>query len=95
MPVSALTGKGIAEAWQAMKTLFEARNAAGIIGSRRKDQALSAFRRTTNAALLDLLRKDPEIAAVWAGAEAKIIAGQQRPEAAMQQLIDAARSRLK
>jgi len=95
MPVSALTGKGIAEAWQAMKTLFEARNAAGIIGSRRKDQALSAFRRTTNAALLDLLRKDPGIAAVWAGAEAEIIAGQQSPEAAMQQLIDAARRRLK
>ena len=94
MPVSALNGLGISAAWQAMKTLFDARDAAGIIAARRREQALSAFDRMARAALLELVQGDETIATQWAASRAAIAAGSQSPETALAALLDVARRRI-
>ncbi|MEX0970827.1 MAG: methylmalonyl Co-A mutase-associated GTPase MeaB [Paracoccaceae bacterium] len=88
MPVSALTGAGIEDAWQAMKTLFEARQSQGSIARRRKVQALEGFRRAAGDALLAQLKSDPEIAHAWADAEVRISSDNASPDVALAALLD-------
>lgn len=94
MPVSAIAGTGIEAAWQAMKTLYEARAASGAISARRRTQALDGFRRDAATALLEHLRQNPAIAASWAKAEAAISEGGQSPEAALATLMATLRTQI-
>ncbi|MGR3723158.1 methylmalonyl Co-A mutase-associated GTPase MeaB [Abyssibius alkaniclasticus] len=94
MPVSALTGAGLKEAWQAMQSLFAARQNQGSIARRRKEQALEGFRRAAGDGLLAQLKSDPAIARAWAEAEARVSGDTASPDAALSALLDALAKRL-
>lgn len=88
MCVSALTGKGIAEAWQAMQRLAAARRGSGAFAARRAEQARRWFEEELHRGLLERLMRDPRLAEAVATIEAELRAGRIAPSVAAERVID-------
>ncbi len=87
--VSALTGAGIAEAWEAVERLAAARRAGGGLAARRAAQAERWFADAVEAGLVARLLADPGHAAKRAALAAEVAAGRIAPDAAAETLLDA------
>ncbi|MDO5606813.1 MAG: methylmalonyl Co-A mutase-associated GTPase MeaB [Paracoccus sp. (in: a-proteobacteria)] len=64
MPVSAVEGCGLAQAWAAMTELAQARRANGSFAARRAEQARQGFEAELRAGLLARLRTEPAASAI-------------------------------
>lgn len=89
MTVSALTGTGIAEAWQAVEGLAAARQASGAWEARRRAQAVSWFRQLVEQGLLALVRRDAARAALWERLATQVAEGLVAPDAAADEMLAA------
>jgi len=87
--VSALTGAGVAEAWNALARLAAARRASGGFAARRRAQAERWFSDAVESGLLARLVADPAVVARRAELSRAVAAGELAPEAAAEALIDA------
>lgn len=90
LTVSARTGAGLDEAWDAVERLAEARRAAGAFDRRRAGQQLGWFRAEIERGLLERVRNDPRLAALRARLETELEAGSATPRAAAAELLAAA-----
>ncbi|MEL6798665.1 MAG: methylmalonyl Co-A mutase-associated GTPase MeaB [Pseudomonadota bacterium] len=88
MTVSALTGDGLAEAWQAMTTLTDWRQAEGHWSARRTAQALHWYRHGVEQGLLARLTEDPQTAAQVAGYARAVEAGEIGPTRAVEMVLN-------
>lgn len=82
VPVSAITGDGLSDAWADMQALARARRAAGWWDKRRAAQAVHWFQEEVRARLLARVEDDPEMRADMAEAAARVAEGRESPEAA-------------
>ena len=82
VPVSAITGDGLSDAWADMQALARARRAAGWWDKRRAEQAVHWFQEEVRARLLARVEDDPEMRADMAEAAARVAEGRESPEAA-------------
>lgn len=80
--VSAVTGAGLTEAWEAIRALADWRRETGILDQTRKDQARAAFRAEMAAEMMAHLARDPALAARVAALEGDVTAGRLSPAAA-------------
>ena len=80
--VSATEGTGLAEAWEAITGLAEARKAAGIWAATRESQARHWFGEELRAEALALLTRDPALARALAVLEDEVAAGRMSAAAA-------------
>lgn len=86
--VSALTGAGLSEAWDAVERLAEARRASGAFAARRRAQAERWFADAVEAGLLARLSADPAFVARRARLARDVAAGRLAPDAAAEALLD-------
>lgn len=86
--VSAATGRGLAEAWAAMRRLQDWRTAEGHLAARRAAQAGEAFEREWREGLLARFLDNPALAAALPGLRERVRAGALLPEAAAALLLD-------
>ncbi len=86
---SALTGKGIAEVWEAIGAFREALAPAGRIEARRAEQARAWFWQRLEEGLLEALKQDPGVAAALPALEAAVMRGERSPSAAAEELLSA------
>jgi len=86
---SALTGQGIAEAWQTVERYMAALGARGEIAARRARQARDWMWNEVSESLLAALKADPGTARRAARLEARVAAGEITPTAAAQALLEA------
>ena len=82
--VSAVTGQGLPEAWEAIRALADWRKAQGIFAETRKTQNQTAFRTEMAAEMMAHLARDPALAARVAAFEEDVAAGRLSPAAAAQ-----------
>lgn len=87
MTVSALTGAGIAAAWEALEGLAAARQASGAWDRRRREQAVAWFRQLVEQGLLALIRRDGPRAARWEALAAAVAAGRLPPDTAADEML--------
>jgi LAO/AO transport system kinase len=80
--ISALTGDGIADAWNRMRDIAGRRQAAGVIRDRRRTQAQAAFVAEFRAGLLAWAEARPELRDALAPAADAVARGLSTPEAA-------------
>ena len=81
LPVSALTGDGLAEAWTDMRTLADWRRTEGHWARTRATQARHWFREEVRRGLLEGLEHPPQQAAI-AGLGDRVASGELTPEKA-------------
>jgi LAO/AO transport system kinase len=86
---SALTGAGIAEAWQTVERFRATLSAAGHLQRRRSEQAKAALRRELAESLLTALGADASVARRLADLEERVAAGRLSPAAAADALVAA------
>lgn len=86
---SALTGKGIAEAWQWVETFNATMEPAGAIAARRAAQAREWMWSEIREGLLSTLKASPGVAARLPELESEVAAGQITPAAAARKLLEA------
>jgi LAO/AO transport system kinase len=91
LPVSALEGTGLAEAWAAMQALADWRRAEGWWQRTRAAQARAAFEEEVRLGLLARLTADPALAARIEAAGAEVAAGRADPGAAAARVLAALR----
>jgi LAO/AO transport system kinase len=84
---SALTGAGIAEAWQAVVRFHQAVNGDGRLQARRRDQARAALGSELTESLLAALRADATAAQRLTELESRVAAGWISPTAAADMLV--------
>jgi LAO/AO transport system kinase len=89
LSVSAATGDGLAEAWEAVETLDRWRRETGLRESQRRAQALTWFHEAVERGLANRLKADPAAAAEEARAAEAVADGRAAPDAAAEALIDA------
>jgi LAO/AO transport system kinase len=89
MCVSARTGAGLPEAWEAVEALAAARQASGAWEARRRAQAEAWFAHAVEAGLIARLAADPAAAARRRELAAEVAAGRMAPDAAAEALLDA------
>ncbi len=89
MRVSAATGFGVEEAWEAIAALAAARRASGGLASRRRTQAGTAFDRAVETGLLERLAERPDLAALREGLARDVAAGRLAPERAADRMVRA------
>ncbi|NNU79954.1 methylmalonyl Co-A mutase-associated GTPase MeaB [Halovulum dunhuangense] len=89
LTVSAATGAGLPEAWQAVERLARARSASGARARRRAEQDLSWFREELLAMLRDHVACAPRLARLGAALESDIAQGHRTPPAAAAALMRA------
>ncbi|MBI3676111.1 MAG: methylmalonyl Co-A mutase-associated GTPase MeaB [Proteobacteria bacterium] len=87
LKVSAVEGKGIAEAWIAMKDFHAALSKAGQLADLRREQSRRWFWSEVQAVLTDEITNDPKAAAEAERIEADVIKGKALPYAAARELI--------
>ena len=87
--VSALTGAGLAEAWEAVEALAAARAASGALQARRRAQAEAWFVHALETGLIARLGADPAAAARRRALAARVAAGEIAPDAAAEVVLDA------
>ena len=86
---SALTGKGIGEAWQWGETFRAAMASAGATDARRAAQARAWMWSEIREDLTETLKSSPGVAEVLPALEADVGAGKITPAAAARKLLDA------
>jgi LAO/AO transport system kinase len=84
---SALTGSGIAEAWQTVERFRDGRGGDGRLQRRRRDQAKAALGAELAESLLAALRADPAVAPRLVDLERRVEAGRTSPAAAAAGLV--------
>jgi LAO/AO transport system kinase len=84
---SALTGAGIAEAWETVGRFRQAMTEGGRLQARRRDQAKSALGRELTESLLAALRADADAARCLTDLEGRVAAGRIGPTAAADALV--------
>jgi LAO/AO transport system kinase len=84
---SALTGAGVAAAWQTVERFHAALSAGGELQRRRSAQARAALHRELAESLLVALRADPDVARRLAALERSVAAGRSSPAAAADSLV--------
>src|SRR5205823_6430734 len=87
LQISAREGRGIAEAWAAMRGFRDRLSASGVLGRLREQQLRSWFWNELQAALAEKISGDPEVAKQARKGEAEVVAGKALPNAAARQLI--------
>ncbi|HEY6533238.1 MAG TPA: methylmalonyl Co-A mutase-associated GTPase MeaB [Acidimicrobiales bacterium] len=87
--VSALTGTGIAEVWEAIGRFCTAVGADGELADARADQATAWLWSEIGDTLVDRFRADPTVTAQLASVEADVAAGTLAPARAARLLLDA------
>ncbi|HKD21287.1 MAG TPA: methylmalonyl Co-A mutase-associated GTPase MeaB [Rhizomicrobium sp.] len=87
LKVSALAGKGVAEAWEAMAAFHAALVSGGHLQGLRQAQARRWFWSEVQAVLSDAIAADPATAEAAAALEASVVAGTALPHAAARALI--------
>lgn len=87
LPVSSMTGDGIAAAWDDMQTLARWRKEHGIWSTRRAEQARHWFEQEVRAGLLDRLTRDPETRRAMADAATEVTQGHLSPDAAAARML--------
>ena len=87
LPVSAVEGGGIAQAWQDMQTLAGWRRAHGHWAQARADQARAWFEDEVRQALLARLTQDPALRARMADTGAAVAAGHRAPSSAAAEIL--------
>ena len=87
--ISARTGDGLREAWQAIESLALARQASGAWAERRRIQMEAWFERAVEAGLTSRLDADPAIGRLRRELAAAVAAGRLTPDLAAEQLLDA------
>ncbi|MBF9047747.1 methylmalonyl Co-A mutase-associated GTPase MeaB [Rhodobacterales bacterium LSUCC0031] len=88
LPVSAVTGDGIAQAWVEMQALARWRKDQGWWDRRRAEQAAHWFDQEVREGLLARLRADPAVKAAMAEMAAQVAAGEMTPDAAAAEMLD-------
>ncbi len=91
-PVSALEGRGVAEAWQAMADLHAALTTGGHLARLRQEQSQRWLWNEVQAVLADEIAADPRISQAAQRVEADVMAGRLLPYAAARKLIGAFRA---
>jgi LAO/AO transport system kinase len=89
MCVSATTGAGLAEAWEAVEALAAARRKTGAFEARRADQAVAWFDHAVETGLIARLAARTDTAALRARLVADVTQGRLTPDAAAEDLLDA------
>jgi LAO/AO transport system kinase len=87
MAVSALSAKGLDEAWAAIRDLDAERRARGWRTERRRAQAARWFRFELEEGLKAWLSADPKVAAMLPRLEAEVVAGRMAPAAAAEMAL--------
>lgn len=82
--VSAVSGQGLPEAWEAIRALADWRRDSGILAQTRITQNQTAFRAEMAAEMMAYLARDPALAARVADFESDVAAGRLSPAAAAQ-----------
>lgn len=90
--VSALTGKGLAEAWADMQALASWRRENGHWATHRAAQARAAFEASVRDGLLDRLSSDPSIKSALQTLGNDVADGRRAPGAAAAELLDRLRA---
>ncbi|RMD95331.1 MAG: methylmalonyl Co-A mutase-associated GTPase MeaB [Alphaproteobacteria bacterium] len=88
MCVSALTGRGIAEAWEAIGELARARRASGAFAARRAEQARRWFEDELHRGLVERLTRDARLSQAIAALEADLAAGRIAPSVAAERVLE-------
>ncbi|PZQ47188.1 MAG: methylmalonyl Co-A mutase-associated GTPase MeaB [Rhodovulum sulfidophilum] len=89
LAVSAATGDGLNEAWDAVEELAGARRASGAWDARRREQAETWFLRAVERGLAERMARDGRLTAIRAGLAREVAAGALGPEAAADRLLAA------
>ena len=87
LPVSAVEGQGVAQAWEEMQALARWRQDHGHWAARRADQARGWLEDEVRSALLARLTADPAIRAAMAAASDDVAQGQVSPAAAAARVL--------
>jgi len=82
LPVSAVTGDGLPEAWGDMQALAKWRKENGVWDRRRAEQAAHWFEEEVRSGLLSRLRSDPAIRDAMAAQAEAVAKGEVSPDAA-------------
>ena len=82
MPVSAIDGTGIVEAWTAISDLAAHRRTSGFLSGRRSAQAQAWFEDEVRQGLLRRLERDPQAEEAMARLRAEVAEGRRSPGAA-------------
>ncbi|MBL6852264.1 MAG: methylmalonyl Co-A mutase-associated GTPase MeaB [Alphaproteobacteria bacterium] len=86
--VSGLTGKGLDGAYDAIRRHHELLEANGEFAARRAAQAEAALRADFGTALLDLVKRRPDVAETIPQVEQQVRAGKITPAAGVRRLLD-------
>ena len=87
MQVSALEGRGISEAWSALRGFHEALRASGQLKTLREEQLRSWFWNEVQAILAEEISGNPTFARKAAAVEADVVVGRQLPNGAARALV--------
>jgi len=93
LPVSAVTGAGLDQAWAEVTALVDWRRAQGVWGRTRAAQALIWFQDEVRQGVLAQLDRDAAIRALREGLQARVQSGEISPERAAQQVLKAVKDR--
>ncbi|MBI2711137.1 MAG: methylmalonyl Co-A mutase-associated GTPase MeaB [Actinobacteria bacterium] len=85
---SSLTGAGVAEAWEAVRSLHERLRSSGRLDEIRAEQADAWLWSEVRAGLVERFRRRPTVAAAVARLEADVRAGTVAPSVAARRLLD-------
>ncbi|MEM9141283.1 MAG: methylmalonyl Co-A mutase-associated GTPase MeaB, partial [Pseudomonadota bacterium] len=85
--VSAVTGDGLAEAWERVAALHDWRTAEGVVNARRQAQAVSAMERALEQGLARAVLQTPAATDLLSAGRSKVADGSLDPEAAAETLI--------
>jgi LAO/AO transport system kinase len=92
LPVSAVEGDGLAQAWDEMQTLAKWRRDNGVWDARRAEQAAHWFEEEVRSGLLARLSGDPEVRQAMADTGARVAKGTISPDAAAAEMLDRLRA---
>jgi LAO/AO transport system kinase len=87
--VSARTGEGVPELWAALEEHRRRLLDSGELEARRREQRRAWLWEELDAGLREALREHPAVAAQLPALEARVAAGEETPERAARQLLDA------
>jgi LAO/AO transport system kinase len=86
---SALTGAGIAAAWQRMDDYRQRQLSSGSLAERRRSQSLAWLKSETAERLISLLEADPDSNQLMADLQVRVADGDMLPSVAAEQLVAA------
>ncbi len=88
IPLSALGGKGVDEAWAAVEECTAHLRSTGALDRLRAGQAVAWMWDEIQETLLDGFRRDPEVARRWDAVEAAVRGGKLSPTTAARSLLE-------